>query len=406
MGSDGGMRSAAAAAFRDPAIKLFGRKIALPESLMPQSKQSNNDERGIKEGRNSMEQEQQSSACETEKEVMKKPDKVIPCPRCNSMETKFCYFNNYNVNQPRHFCKNCQRYWTAGGTMRNVPIGAGRRKNKHLSSQYRQILVDNHPENHLPPPPPEQAVVSPSNGVVLKFGHEEAPPQPQPQLCQSMQNMLNIGDQSRFVERNEGEASSSPGIDQDHPEGDIDRSSSKDQHPHPPPPLQCYPVAPLIIPWNWNGVASSMAGNAHYPVVAIPPGFLPAASYLMWTTSTTTQNCHSPTSSSSSLGKHSRDSNFADDEDHQKGEEKSVLVPKTLRIDDDPNGASKSSLWSSAATALNPKQEHPNVLVAKGTIFRTFEGKSDGKVRVPDSAHILEANPAALSRSLSFKEAS
>ncbi|CAN8313557.1 unnamed protein product [Cochlearia groenlandica] len=60
----------------------------------------------------------------------KRPDKIIPCPRCKSMETKFCYFNNYNVNQPRHFCKGCQRYWTAGGALRNVPVGAGRRKSK------------------------------------------------------------------------------------------------------------------------------------------------------------------------------------------------------------------------------------------------------------------------------------
>eukprot|EP00250_Pteridium_aquilinum_P013363 c21294_g1_i1 orf=407-2875(-) len=53
------------------------------------------------------------------------------CPRCHSVDTKFCYFNNYNVNQPRHFCKHCQRYWTAGGTLRNVPVGAGKRKNKY-----------------------------------------------------------------------------------------------------------------------------------------------------------------------------------------------------------------------------------------------------------------------------------
>ncbi|KAI5000495.1 hypothetical protein ZWY2020_005084 [Hordeum vulgare] len=56
----------------------------------------------------------------------------LPCPRCRSRETKFCYFNNYNVNQPRHFCKACHRYWTAGGALRNVPIGAGRRKNRPL----------------------------------------------------------------------------------------------------------------------------------------------------------------------------------------------------------------------------------------------------------------------------------
>ncbi|MQL80695.1 hypothetical protein Taro_013143 [Colocasia esculenta] len=60
---------------------------------------------------------------------------ALPCPRCKSTETKFCYFNNYNVNQPRHFCKGCQRYWTAGGTLRNVPIGAGRRKARPSSRE-------------------------------------------------------------------------------------------------------------------------------------------------------------------------------------------------------------------------------------------------------------------------------
>ncbi|KAG2257451.1 hypothetical protein Bca52824_076745 [Brassica carinata] len=61
---------------------------------------------------------------------LKKPDKILPCPRCNSADTKFCYYNNYNVSQPRHFCRNCQRYWTSGGSMRTVPVGSGRRKNK------------------------------------------------------------------------------------------------------------------------------------------------------------------------------------------------------------------------------------------------------------------------------------
>ncbi|MCO5601620.1 hypothetical protein L7F22_055743 [Adiantum nelumboides] len=56
--------------------------------------------------------------------------KPVPCPRCQSSNTKFCYFNNHNVNQPRHFCRDCQRYWTAGGSLRNVPIGAGKRKHK------------------------------------------------------------------------------------------------------------------------------------------------------------------------------------------------------------------------------------------------------------------------------------
>ncbi len=60
--------------------------------------------------------------------VLERPAKVIPCPRCASMNTKFCYFNNYSVKQPRYFCRQCQRYWTMGGTLRNVPVGGGSRK--------------------------------------------------------------------------------------------------------------------------------------------------------------------------------------------------------------------------------------------------------------------------------------
>ncbi|RAL47301.1 unnamed protein product [Cuscuta campestris] len=51
-----------------------------------------------------------------------------PCPRCDSINTKFCYYNNYNLSQPRHFCKSCRRYWTRGGTLRNVPVGGGTRR--------------------------------------------------------------------------------------------------------------------------------------------------------------------------------------------------------------------------------------------------------------------------------------
>ncbi|KAL8108174.1 cyclic dof factor 4-like [Apium graveolens] len=98
-------------------IKLFGKTIAVPEkqetdeehppAKIPKEDEEINDEN-----------------------IDKKPEKIVACPRCKSMETKFCYFNNYNVNQPRHFCKGCQRYWTAGGALRNVPVGAGRRKMK------------------------------------------------------------------------------------------------------------------------------------------------------------------------------------------------------------------------------------------------------------------------------------
>ncbi|KAL7146104.1 hypothetical protein ABFS83_06G018800 [Erythranthe nasuta] len=70
--------------------------------------------------------------------VEKKPrpdkDQPVNCPRCNSTNTKFCYYNNYSLTQPRYFCKTCRRYWTAGGSLRNVPVGGGSRKNKRSSS--------------------------------------------------------------------------------------------------------------------------------------------------------------------------------------------------------------------------------------------------------------------------------
>ncbi|KAJ7980870.1 Dof zinc finger protein [Quillaja saponaria] len=58
------------------------------------------------------------------------PESSLKCPRCESTNTKFCYFNNYNLSQPRHFCKTCRRYWTRGGSLRNVPVGGGCRRNK------------------------------------------------------------------------------------------------------------------------------------------------------------------------------------------------------------------------------------------------------------------------------------
>ncbi|XP_022752048.1 dof zinc finger protein DOF5.7-like [Durio zibethinus] len=67
-----------------------------------------------------------------------RPQEQAPkCPRCDSPNTKFCYYNNYSLTQPRHFCKTCRRYWTKGGALRNVPIGGGCRKNKKIKSSSR-----------------------------------------------------------------------------------------------------------------------------------------------------------------------------------------------------------------------------------------------------------------------------
>ncbi|KAL0394516.1 UNVERIFIED_CONTAM: Dof zinc finger protein 1 [Sesamum latifolium] len=36
-------------------------------------------------------------------------EQALNCPRCNSTNTKFCYYNNYSLSQPRYFCKTCRR---------------------------------------------------------------------------------------------------------------------------------------------------------------------------------------------------------------------------------------------------------------------------------------------------------
>jgi hypothetical protein len=70
----------------------------------------------------------------TERRPRPQKEKALNCPRCNSTNTKFCYYNNYSLQQPRYFCKTCRRYWTEGGSLRNVPVGGGSRKNKRSSS--------------------------------------------------------------------------------------------------------------------------------------------------------------------------------------------------------------------------------------------------------------------------------
>jgi hypothetical protein len=61
----------------------------------------------------------------------------LECPRCKSGNTKFCYYNNYSTTQPRHFCRACRRYWTHGGTLRNVPVGGACRRSGNGNKRRR-----------------------------------------------------------------------------------------------------------------------------------------------------------------------------------------------------------------------------------------------------------------------------
>ncbi|KAJ8480252.1 hypothetical protein OPV22_023979 [Ensete ventricosum] len=82
-------------------------------------------------------------------------DQNLRCPRCDSTNTKFCYYNNYNLSQPRHFCKSCRRYWTKGGALRNIPVGGGTRKNSKRSNS-SSSSASSSCKRPNPPKPPSQ----------------------------------------------------------------------------------------------------------------------------------------------------------------------------------------------------------------------------------------------------------
>ncbi|KAK7281763.1 hypothetical protein RIF29_10020 [Crotalaria pallida] len=357
--------------------------------------------------------------------TLKKPDKVLPCPRCNSLDTKFCYYNNYNVNQPRYFCKACQRYWTAGGTMRNVPVGAGRRKNKNSASHYRHITISEALQAaRIDFPNGTHRPTSETNGRVLSFGLE-------PPICDSLASVLNLAeknvangtqngfhsnkDQRIHVPCKGGEkvddCSTTSSITVSNSIEENSKSTSQESILQPNngylPLVPCIPSVPW--PYQWS---SSVPSPALYSP-GFPMSFYPAAFWncsvqgnwnVPWFSShSSAPNPNSPSSGQNSptLGKHSRDVDMTK-QDHLHKEEPSkhrngcVLVPKTLRMDD-PTEAAKSSIWATLGIK--------NQCVSGGGMFKPFQSKMEkNNNHVVEISPVLLANPAALSRSLNFHE--
>jgi transposase-like protein len=52
-------------------------------------------------------QARQQQAAGEERKPRPQHDQALSCPRCDSTNTKFCYYNNYSTTQPRYFCKAC-----------------------------------------------------------------------------------------------------------------------------------------------------------------------------------------------------------------------------------------------------------------------------------------------------------
>ncbi|KAB2063721.1 hypothetical protein ES319_A10G236500v1 [Gossypium barbadense] len=105
------------------------------------------------------------------------PESALKCPRCESTNTKFCYFNNYSLSQPRHFCKTCRRYWTRGGALRNVPVGGGCRRNKRSKGNNRSKSPSVVAERQHGSSSSSSTLVSNSCTDILTHMNPPAPPQ-------------------------------------------------------------------------------------------------------------------------------------------------------------------------------------------------------------------------------------
>ncbi|OMO82510.1 Zinc finger, Dof-type [Corchorus olitorius] len=313
--------------------------------------------------------------------TLKKPDKILPCPRCNSKETKFCYYNNYNVNQPRHFCKNCQRYWTAGGTMRNVPVGSGRRKTKSSNSaaaiHYHHIVISE--AIRAAAGMNKNQSSENNNSHVLTFGSSDS------EYNLSEKTQINSIQKNHLGETLEKEG----------------KPELKNNYPWFSSRVPCFSSRPAW-PYPWESVPAMIPPPP--AVLSCHPGF-PVTfhhgqPYLQGYSVPSPWNVceNSPTT----LGKHSRDDQNMKIPSPSANSEKENLS-KTMKIDD-PGETAKSSLL--ASLVLQSKKTN-NSSSNSGGLFEGFKSKTNDErsnYRLEAFSMLRAANPAALSRSLNFHE--
>lgn len=381
-----------------------------------------------------------------QEKVLKKPDKILPCPRCNSMETKFCYFNNYNVNQPRHFCRNCKRYWTAGGTMRNVPVGSGRRRNKDPSHHHHFTKVCDYTiaTNGDVSDATQRQSVAAKPCLLQGSGKQNET------ACKSVSPVSNIKEQNNADlislvsgDNKEEKSCASSAVVSGSSENWMPENTVKKEEdntsaygngvkvpdhkmqPHHAGPVSVFSRNPAAVMATnqcsedgihtpGNGTVSPLslpplpmvptpgicAPAVPFPFPLVPafvsciPGWPSGLWGAPWPGSSAPTLLSLPPnglalsgSNSGVLGKHTSVANL---QEEQKAEKK-FWVPKALRIDN-PEEAAKSSIW--ASLGIKPDDR---------IIFKSFQSKDlkNSATKTPES---LQANPAAFSRSQTFQE--
>lgn len=278
--------------------------------------------------------------------------------------------------------------------MRNVPVGSGRRKTKNASiANYCHIMVSDALQNGIKFPSLKQ------NGIHI-FGSDRPFTESLASPLNPMERSQNCGG-SVFFGESSGSSSTSSNSTVKGNDTDIQES--------------CFPQI------SWPCPLNSPQWIQNSPAACVPPYFLvtsyPAPPYFGFTLpSSWNVPLESPPASgysgistspsTSTLGKHSRDGTVLKPSNSETKEfslkkpaDTRVLIPKTLMIDD-PGEAAKSSVW----LTLGIKNRKIDSTNGESTLFKSFESKGDSNRDINNPTMVLQANPAALSRSLNFRE--
>ena len=305
--------------------------------------------------------------------------------------------------------------------MRNVPVGAGRRKNKSsCASQYRHIVI---PESQI-------TAVSANGAMVLSFGSDSA-------ICESMASVLNLPEKTQndvLNGVNVGKKNSTVSYGREdngsnHLVGGYVTTSTSSEmkanyclqesmnktHEGFPPQLQCIPSSPWQHPWNYSLLPPHALPTGYpltfYPTPAYLGCVLPASLNIACVSTQSSVNNPSPRSASdsSTSRKHSRDGsiishvNFHKEKPdaENKDSKNDALIPKKLSIHD-PTEAANSSIWST----LGIKSGKSNSFNRCLGLFEAIPSKENdwNRHQMVEALSRLQANPAALSRSAAFHE--
>ncbi|GAU14150.1 hypothetical protein TSUD_169760 [Trifolium subterraneum] len=408
---------------KDSAIKLFGKTIPVPEILVEPSALSSGDV--VDESIESIDDENLDSSTNSSRESHNTRDDA------HEQEIEKDTLGEKQVNEKNEGVptQSTEEFTNPDATSRteeeSIIVSTERDAATLKTSKTEEEEEEQDETTTL-----QSSRIHPSlkcNGTILTFGSNTP-------LCESMSSVLKPANARNGFRKPEVQrihvphASGEKGDDQSN-KSSVTSTKSMEvssanvsqeqgmQNGHNFSPQGAYfpPGTPWSFPWNQVQWSSSIP-----PPTFCPPGFsmpfYPATSYwgctvpgawnLPWQAQpTSSPNGANPNSSPNSptLGKHSREDNMlklSKDGRKESREEKCLWFPKTLRIDDSGE-AEKSSLW----TTLGIKNNNADS-ISSGRLFNAFSSKCDERNHSVQASSILQANPAALSRSLNFRETS